>query len=380
MLGLPPTAKMPPDQDKYDVSIDLVTMAGTEYTMQTNLTHYEDITQLEDDILCFLPTVSDIDVFGCEVDLIELDTQLPLPEAFHTALLQQRKLQIVVRPCMVEGHSIWQFHADDRESYPKAIRVPVNPRREIADRAFYAAPMLRHVEIAAGIQHVGFAAWQGCQQLQIVKLPPSVLSLEDGAFQGCDVLREVVAPGCVQYSRRVFAECCSLSRVGVSQEADDSNVLAPGAQLGRYAFESCLTLTSITFAMDQTNKARALPEGAFCGAGIENLCLPSDFHNIGPRACENCKRLVEVNLMCTDITALLKSTFAQCVAMTHIWLPPRLTQIGKEVFLNCIALREVVIPTELHDIGIRAFCGCEQLRCFTPLDWGGDRPNRTGRT
>ena len=284
--------------------------------------------------------------------------------------MQQRKLQIVVRPCMVEGHSIWQFQEGDKESYPKAVRVPINPRREIADRAFYAAPMLRHVEIAEGIQHVGFAAWQGCQQLQIVKLPSSVLSLEDGAFQGCYALREVVAPGCVQFSRRVFAECCPLSRIGVSQAANDSNVLAPGAQLGRYAFESCLTLTSITFAMDQTNKARALPEGAFCGAGLETLCLPSDFHNIGPRACENCKRLVEVNLMCTDITALLKSTFAQCVAMTHIWLPPRLTQIGKEAFLSCIALQEVVIPTELQEIGIRAFCGREQLRCFTPLDLG----------
>ena len=48
------------------VCIDLVTMAGTEYTMQTNITHYEDMMQLEDDILCFLPTVSDIEVFGCE--------------------------------------------------------------------------------------------------------------------------------------------------------------------------------------------------------------------------------------------------------------------------------------------------------------------------
>ena len=126
--------------------------------------------------------MSDIDVFGCEVDLIELDTQLPLPKAFHTALLQQKKLQIVVWPCMVEGHSIWQFQADDRESYPKAIRVPVNPRREIADRAFYAAPMLRHVEIAAGIQHVGFAAWEGCQQLQIVKLPPLSPKLRRWSF------------------------------------------------------------------------------------------------------------------------------------------------------------------------------------------------------
>ena len=95
-----------------------------------------------------------------------------------------------------------------------------------------------------------------------------------------------------------------------------------------------------------------------------------DFHNIGPRACENCKRLVEVNLMSTDITALLTSTFAHCVAMTHIWLPPRLTQIGKEAFLSCIALQEVVIPTELQEIGIRAFCGCEQLRVFPLLDLG----------
>ena len=136
--------------------------------------------------------------------ILDFATQLPLPAAFHTALMQQRKLQIVVRPCMVEGHSIWQFQEGDNENYPKAVRVPINPRREIADRAFYAAPMLRHVEIAEGIQHVGFAAWQGCQQLQIVKLPSSVLSLEDGAFQGCYALREVVALGCVQFSRRVL--------------------------------------------------------------------------------------------------------------------------------------------------------------------------------
>ena len=74
--------------------------------------------------------------------------------------------------------------------------------------------------------------------------------------------------------------------------------------------------------------------------------------------------------MCTEVTALLNSTFAHCVAMTAIWLPPQLTQISKEVFLNCIALQEVVIPTELQDIGVRAFCGCEKLRRLTPLDWG----------
>ena len=47
-------ATMPPNQDRYEVSLDLVTIAGTEYAMQANLTQYEDVAELEDDILCFL--------------------------------------------------------------------------------------------------------------------------------------------------------------------------------------------------------------------------------------------------------------------------------------------------------------------------------------
>ena len=64
--------------------------------MQTNITHCEDMMQLEDDILCFLPTVSDIDVFGCEVDLIDF----ALPAAFHTALMQQSMWKLLKESSM----------------------------------------------------------------------------------------------------------------------------------------------------------------------------------------------------------------------------------------------------------------------------------------
>ena len=92
---------MPPHQDRYEVSLKLVTIVGTEYAMQANLSHYENVAELEDDILCFLPTVSDLDVFGCKLDLLDLHTQQLLPEAFRTVLLQRPQLQIVVRLCMV---------------------------------------------------------------------------------------------------------------------------------------------------------------------------------------------------------------------------------------------------------------------------------------
>ena len=49
----------------------------------------ENVAELEDDILCFLPTVSDLDIFGCELDLLDLHTQQPLPEAFRTVLLAE---------------------------------------------------------------------------------------------------------------------------------------------------------------------------------------------------------------------------------------------------------------------------------------------------
>ena len=125
---------MPTPQDRYEINLELVTIAGTVYAMQTDLSHYEDVAELEDDILCFLPTVSDLDVFGCELELLNRQNQQPLPEAFRTVLLQRPQLQIVVRPCMVDGHSIWQFQDDGKESYPKAVRVPPNPRGAVADR------------------------------------------------------------------------------------------------------------------------------------------------------------------------------------------------------------------------------------------------------
>ena len=45
-------------------------------------------------------------------------------------------------------------------------------------------------------------------------------------------------------------------------------------------------------------------EGSFCGSGIESLRLPPDFNFMGPMACKNCKRLVQVDLICTDISAI----------------------------------------------------------------------------
>ena len=38
-------ATMPPPQDRYEINLELVTIAGTVYAMQTDLSHYEDVAE-----------------------------------------------------------------------------------------------------------------------------------------------------------------------------------------------------------------------------------------------------------------------------------------------------------------------------------------------
>ena len=193
-------------------------------------------------------------------------------------------------------------------------------------------------EVAQGITQIGAAAWQSCHQLQIVKLPPSVVCLQEGVLQGCYALGQITAPGCVQFGPRVFAECCSLSMVGPGKGAN--NALAPGAQIAPFAFESCLALTTIEFVMSSDDRSRAPT-----AVSVERALRAFAFHLI-----------------------LRGSTFSYCVALVDVWLPPRIRRIGKEAFLCCTSLQEVVVPPKLQHLGTRAFCGCEQLTLFTKLD------------
>ena len=164
--------------------------AGNECHMPANLEYYdyECFEQLKEDVANFLPLAANIEVFGCEVDLIRPDTRQPLRDPIRETLRKHNRFQVVVKPCLEVGHNIWHFQNDNRPGYPKAVRVPVNDMGEVPDRAFYSAPVLRHVEVAQGLTKIGVAAWQSCHQLQIVKLPPSVVCLKDGAFQGCYAL------------------------------------------------------------------------------------------------------------------------------------------------------------------------------------------------
>ena len=152
---------------------------------------------------------------------------------------------LVVRNCFVSIEHKRQLQKDGNRIYPRAIVIPADDAGVVPDNAFFSVPRLRHVLVETGIHTIG-AVWQSCHQLQLVRLPTTVVCIKEGAFQGCHALTQVVAPGCVNFGRRAFAECCSLRCIRTDE--GETNELAPGVQISPYAFESCLALSQVDFA------------------------------------------------------------------------------------------------------------------------------------
>ena len=348
--GSPSQASTPAGAEEA-ATYQLTLVAGEEIRLPIKLREFDRLAEFENSVLECLSAVSAIDAFGCELDFVNLDTQVILSDPIWDTLRECDRFSLVVRQRFVRAEHKGQL----RQRSPRAIRIPADDTGFVLRHAFSHVPDLRHVQVEEGTHTVGASAWQSCQQLQIVKL--------------CYALMEVLVPGCIRFGRRVFAECCSLYHVGTTEEA--TNLLAPDAQISPYAFESCLALSQVSFEQAGARAslmARYIPEGSFCGSGLEQLKLPGDFNFVGPIACENCKRLRLVDLTGTKITAIWGSTFSHCVNLVQIWFPRKLRRIGKEAFLLCSSLQEVYTPPALLYIAHRAFFDCEQLTQFTKME------------
>ena len=90
-----PKQQIQPTQKEQGSYLVLVTLAGNEYHMSANLAHCEEFEQLEDDVINFLPTVANVEAFGCEVELIVLDTKLPLRDPIQSTLRKHNRLQVI---------------------------------------------------------------------------------------------------------------------------------------------------------------------------------------------------------------------------------------------------------------------------------------------
>ena len=349
-----------------ECSLLLTTLSGVTFKVSLSVAKFDRFEDLEDQVMDYLASVTDLKVFGCVIDFLQTTTQTYLEDPIWDKLQQGKEYTIVFRNCSVILPAQEQLGGYSIDQVPLAVHVPMNPEEIVPEWAFAGVPRLRHVSVESGIRLIGAEAWQDCRQLRIVKLPATVVGIADNAFRDCKLLNSVLAPGCRDFGYKAFAECCSLQRVHASDGA--ANVFNGEANFGQYLFQGCINLAEVTLSEFPSPRGstlqvrtRELAPGCLSSTGIYTLALPKHFVAIGAHACDSCRLLKSVALCNTMIEEIPEFTFVHCTSLREVFLPATLHTIRVKAFMNCAALVELAIPPSLKYIGSRAFLDCTAL-------------------
>lgn len=238
--------------------------------------------------------------------------------------------------------------------------------------AFMMCPWLYHVEFSKNLEFIGNGAFMGCESLKNVSLPDGLKALGEGVFQQCSRLLSIRIPETIsEIPDSMFSECNALAAIHIPESI---------SRVGEYAFSQCQSLISIEFpeGLDSIGESafedcialklvkiprslKCLENSAF--KGCTSLVLIQFSEGAGEcliQTFEDCVALKTQNI--PEGTEELYGTFQGCSSLKKIKLPDSLTIVGEKAFSDCDSLEEIVLPESVQEIGEEAFMNCSALR------------------
>ncbi len=216
--------------------------------------------------------------------------------------------------------------------------------------------------VLTGVTSIGTGAFYRLYGLTNIVLPDGLTEIPDNAFRGT-ALTSIVIPASVK-------------------------------SIGKYAFASCSSLASVTFA--DGSQLKSIGANAFDGTAITALTLPDGVTTIGDEAFANNPALTRADI--SSVTYMGEGVFARCPvlatatfganatatgtytffagnnsdapgasALTSVELSDKILSIGEGVFAYCANLAAIDLKN-VTEIGDDAFNGCVRLSTVTGIE------------
>ena len=132
---------------------------------------------------------------------------------------------------------------------------------------------------------------------------------------------------------------------------------APVTSIGDWAFDSCISLTSITIPYSVTT----IGYSAFSGChSLTSVNIPDGVSEIGEGVVEACDSLTSITIP-DSVTTIGESAFYWCTSLRSVNIPDSVTTIGERAFYSCDSLTSVTIPDSVTEIGYETLAYCESL-------------------
>ena len=219
------------------------------------------------------------------------------------------------------------------------------------------------------VTSIGDYAFDDCESFKSITIPDSVTSIGDSAFEDCINLKSITIPGSVtSIGEWAFNRCANITSVTIPNSV---------TSIGNNAFIGCESLTEIKVAAKNVNYASV--NGVlfnkdksklvfYPGGKIDkNYSIPESVTDIGRCAFDHCISLTSVTIP-NSVTSIGDGAFEGCTSLKSIVISDSVTSIGGSVFSGCISLKSIIIPKSVTVIGYEAFGGCLNLRSIDVVE------------
>ena len=201
-----------------------------------------------------------------------------------------------------------------------------------------------------------------------ITIPDSVASIEEGAFEGCDSLKQspTIEIRIKKFSYRLLMHnrLAMVTRyygdtqiVVIPSEISYEGVSYRVTSIGYSAFRYRNSLKKITIPDSVTS----IGDFAFASCdSLTSVVIPDSVTSIGEWAFDYCKRITKIKIP-DSVTSIGQFAFTHCRGLTKVKIPNSVKSIELATFSDCKFLQEVTIPNSVTSKGAFAFCDCESL-------------------
>ena len=275
-----------------------------------------------------------------------------------------------------------------------------NDIEAIGDEAFSGCTALTTLEFKGSCGAIGASAFKNCSSLTSFTMPAGVSAIGANAFENCTKLTKVAINANSTISATnadVFKGCTLLKKIELVGESEKYNTATSGEySMLTNANGTLIILAPPSYPLDTNNgvftvpthsgtaaiteiaaytyasnaylkdKEVVIPEGitkigvgAFKGAQMKKVVIPSTVTEIDEYAFANCTNLETVVFLC-DLQEISAYAFYNCTKLTNVQIPGSVREIGNSAFMKT-DIRNVVIGENVETIGTDAFRDCAAL-------------------
>ena len=163
------------------------------------------------------------------------------------------------------------------------------------------------VKMQDGIKYIGDSAFRFCYHLSEIKLPSTLIGIENMAFDGCGSIEYLELPDSLEY-------------------------------FGDFSFDRCYKLKSIKIP----DRVKTIPSCAFASCdSLEEVVLPSYLNNIFDDAFKYCRSLKNIKFP-DSIFYISDLAFSES-AIETVNITKNLNNLGNGVFSKCNNLKSITV-------------------------------------